>query len=141
MAFFVKGKTMTTRWTCSSAGILAILPFALFACATSSSYDPSAKESFGVIVAKDIVGTHQQATADSPNHPLAKVVPVFGLMDALHEKRTNLPLYSYRLKKLSGEEITVTTTYSADSVGSCVQIFESARPGYPRFLATTQCEP
>lgn len=132
---------MTVRRRCSAGWMLTILPFALAACATSSSYAPSAKESFGVIVAKEVVGTQQQATADSPNHPLAKVVPVFGLMDALHQKNTNLPLYSYRLKKLSGEEITVTTTYSADSVGNCVQIFESARPGYPRFVATTQCEP
>lgn len=122
------------------SGILVIMA----GCASAPpNYDADARESVGRIIAKQGIAERTQVTADSQD-ATASLVGVLGpglanvVGDAL-QKKTTIPIYGYTIRLVDGREVVVKSEYFASHVGDCVKLFESSRPGYPRFVSSGDC--
>jgi hypothetical protein len=121
----------------------SIALFLLMGCASPTpGYDPNAKESLGRIIGKEIGQVRTQARADSFNAGPALVGTLgavgIAIGDSL-EKKTQVPIFRYRIRAEDGREIEVHSEYAMNQVGDCVRLFESERPTYPRFTSADGC--
>lgn len=120
--------------------VLAALPWLSGCAGTQPTYDASARESLGRIVAKTVIGSRAQTRADSPNTSFMAMYGALGmLVGEAMRKTSELPVYEYRIRLADGREVRVATTYSANQAGECVKVFESPQPSYPRFITHDGC--
>jgi hypothetical protein len=123
-------------------GPLAIA-FALAACGTTSTgYDPNAMETLGLVIERTVHAENvKQGTTAMSQMTVVMVSGVPILVPMMGATGPNVTVFSHRLALNDGRNITVLGSYPNYDKGTCVKLFESPRPSYPRMVLASGCKP
>jgi hypothetical protein len=120
----------------------------LAACATPSSritYDPNATEELALVESKLVAARKAQIAGDSLVNESTKSTAIPGgpiqyLIFEAMTKRTEVDVFQYTVRTKTGERIVVYSEYLGFEPGSCVKLFRSSQPSYPRLTTWSGCD-
>lgn len=105
-------------------------------------YDVNAYETMGRVVNKRIAATDVRPSAQS--RPGFIFVPIGGTLTPLVVSNVRddsyIDIYEYTVDIDGVRKVSVYSEFSGHSLGECVKIFESLRPGYPRIALGYGCK-
>lgn len=118
---------------------LAIALLLVSACASSPSYDASAKETPVRVVDRQLVGYASREAADSRNWLL--MVPVGKtFLVVTGGGAAQIPIYEYTVIDATKKTTSIKTEWSGYEPGQCLTLFTSNQPTYPRLASGAGCE-
>ena len=135
---------MTPRFVVAVS--LAILLASCAARNPNDYYDVAATEKMGRIISKQVVAVDTRPTAEAHGAFLFLPVTVHGvgylvmLSNPIGRGSAKIDIFEYVVQTPDGVKTSVLGEYRFD-VGTCVKLFLSSRPSYPRIAPGWDCEP